>query len=220
MKRAFKYRFCPTDAQAAELVRTFGCVRLVYNKALEARADAWGREQRRVTYNDTSAMFTVWKKSDELAFLSEVSSVPLQQALRHLQNAFRNFLANRARHPRFKSRKKSRASDSAGRWFVSILVETNVDHHAPADAAVGIDAGVTALVTLSTGEKITNPRHEQRDRQRLARAMRTLARKGGDLPTGTRRAARWHVYMPASPTGDAISCTSSALDSSVRIKRS
>jgi putative transposase len=45
VKRAFKYRFHPTDEQAAELSRTFGCVRLVYNKALEERTRAWyGRE--------------------------------------------------------------------------------------------------------------------------------------------------------------------------------
>ncbi len=40
MKRAFKYRFYPTDAQAAELSRTFGCVRLVYNRALAERTAA------------------------------------------------------------------------------------------------------------------------------------------------------------------------------------
>ncbi|OKK03211.1 hypothetical protein AMK09_38355 [Streptomyces sp. CB02488] len=59
VKRAFKYRFYPTDSQAAELSRTFGCVRKVYDLALAAR-------------------------SEELAFLSEVSSVPLQQTRRHL----------------------------------------------------------------------------------------------------------------------------------------
>ena len=41
VKRAFKYRFYPTDAQAAELSRTFGCVRKVYNLALAARTEAW-----------------------------------------------------------------------------------------------------------------------------------------------------------------------------------
>jgi putative transposase len=41
VKRAFKYRFSPTDAQAAELSRTFGRVRKVYNMALEARTQAW-----------------------------------------------------------------------------------------------------------------------------------------------------------------------------------
>src|SRR6266536_6407739 len=50
-------------------------------------------------------MLTAWKKTEELAFLNEVSSVPLQQALRHLQAAFVAFWEGRARYPRFKSRK-------------------------------------------------------------------------------------------------------------------
>src|SRR6058998_2872148 len=95
VKRAFKYRFHPTDAQAAELSRTFGCVRKVYNLALAARTEAWTLRQERVNYNATSAMLTAWKKTDELAFLNEVSSVPLQQALRHLQAALSNFFAKR-----------------------------------------------------------------------------------------------------------------------------
>jgi putative transposase len=110
VKRAYKYRFYPTEQQRHELARTFGCVRLVYNKALEARTRAWHQEQRRVNYVETSAMLTGWKKTDELAFLNEVSSVPLQQALRHLQAAFTNFFAKRARYPRFRLRKKSRQS--------------------------------------------------------------------------------------------------------------
>jgi putative transposase len=44
----------------------------------------------------------------------------------------------------------------------------------PAD---GLDAGITSLVTLSTGEKVTNPRHERRDRARLALAQRRLSRQ-------------------------------------------
>ena len=110
MKRAFKYRFYPTDAQAAELSRTFGCVRLVYNRALDQRTTAWFTEQRRINYNQASAALTEWKKDPDLAFLNEVSSVLLQQGLRHLQTAFRNFFDKRARYPRFKSRKKSKAS--------------------------------------------------------------------------------------------------------------
>jgi putative transposase len=108
-KRAFKYRFYPTDAQAVELSRTFGCVRKVYNLALAARTQAWARQER-VNYNATSAMLTAWKKTEELVFLNDVSSVPLQQTLRHLQSAFTHFFARRAKYPRFKSRKKSRKS--------------------------------------------------------------------------------------------------------------
>lgn len=110
VKRAFKYRFYPTDEQATELSRTFGCVRLVYNKALEERSQAWDGEQRRISYTESSVALTEWKKTQEFAFLNEVSSVPLQQALRHLQSAFANFFAKRTKYPRFKSRKKAHAS--------------------------------------------------------------------------------------------------------------
>ncbi|CAM5227131.1 transposase [Streptomyces tanashiensis] len=106
VKRAFKYRFYPTNAQAAELLRTFGCVRKVYNLALAARTEAWARQER-INYNQTSAMLTAWKQTEELGYLSDVSSVPLQQTLRHLQAAFANFFGKRAKYPRFKSRKKS-----------------------------------------------------------------------------------------------------------------
>jgi putative transposase len=222
VKRAFKYRCYPTDEQAAEFARTFGCARLVYNRALEERTRAWYAEQRRMTYVDTSAALTQWKKTDDLAFLNEVSSVPLQQALRHLQAAFAAFFDKRAKYPRFKSRKKSKASaeytrsafkwrdgeltlakmggplaivwsrplpegaepstvtvsrDAAGRWFVSILCAGTITRLDPSDKAVGLDAGVTSLVTLSTGEKVTNPRHERRDRERLTKASKDLARK-------------------------------------------
>ncbi len=67
--------------------------------------------------------------------------------------------------------------DAAGRWFVSILVEEKIRPLPPVESSVGVDAGISALVTLSTGEKITNPGHERRDRRKLAKAQRALARK-------------------------------------------
>ncbi|MET7698679.1 RNA-guided endonuclease TnpB family protein [Streptomyces sp. NPDC005485] len=237
VKRAYRYRFYPTDEQAAELSRTFGCVRKVYNMALAARTEAWARQER-VNYNATSAMLTAWKKTEELVFLNEVSSVPLQQCLRHLQTAFTNFFGKRAKYPRFKSKKKSRKSaeyttsgfrfrdakltlakmtsaldivwhrplpegakpstvtvsqDSAGRWFVSLLCEDRAVKPLPANRkAVGVDVGLDHLLTLSTGEKIANPRHERRDRARLALAQRRLAKKArGD--GANRRKARQKV---------------------------
>jgi putative transposase len=125
VKRAFRFRFYPSEAQAAELSRTFGCVRKVYNLALQARTEAWAQRGERVGYGATSALLTAWKRTEELAFLGEGSSAPLQQALRHLQVGFSNFFAKRAQYPRFKSRKKSRASAeytrSAFRWRDGVL---------------------------------------------------------------------------------------------------
>ena len=66
VRRAFKYRFHPTDAQAAELSRTFGCVRKVYNLALAARTEAWARRER-VNYNQTSAMLTAATRASAVA---------------------------------------------------------------------------------------------------------------------------------------------------------
>ncbi|CUU57242.1 putative transposase [Parafrankia irregularis] len=67
--------------------------------------------------------------------------------------------------------------NSRGQYHVSILVEESISALPASVGRVGIDAGVTSLVTLSTGEKVPNPRHEQRDRERLAREQRALSRK-------------------------------------------
>ena len=105
MKRAYKFRFYPTSEQASELNRTFGCARLVWNKALAHRHAVYTTEKKSISYVQMDKVLNnEWKKSDDLAFLREVSSVPLQQTLRHQQAAFNNFFAKRARYPRFKSR--------------------------------------------------------------------------------------------------------------------
>jgi putative transposase len=104
-QKAFKYRFYPTPEQEALLRRTIGCTRLVYNRALSKRTQAWYERQERVGYVETSAMLTAWKKEEDLQFLNEVSSVPLQQGLRHLQGAFSNFFAGRAKYPNFKKKR-------------------------------------------------------------------------------------------------------------------
>ena len=107
INRAYKFRFYPTPEQEENLIRTWGCVRVVYNKALEERTTAWYERQESVSYADTSKMLTQWKNTKEFSFLRDVSSVPLQQSLRHLQTAFANFWGKRAKYPRFKSLKKS-----------------------------------------------------------------------------------------------------------------
>lgn len=67
--------------------------------------------------------------------------------------------------------------DSQGRYHISILVEEVITELPKNASVVGIDAGITTLYTLSTGEKITNPRHEKKDREKLSKAQRALSRK-------------------------------------------
>jgi putative transposase len=110
-QKAFNYRFYPTPEQETLLRRTMGCTRLVYNRALAARTEAWYGEQKRIGYVESSAMLTAWKKEDDLQFLSEVSCVPLQQGLRHLQTAFSNFFAGRTQYPNFKKKRNGGSAE-------------------------------------------------------------------------------------------------------------
>jgi putative transposase len=87
------------------LNRTFGCVRVVWNRTLAGRQARWQQDHQGTTYAQTDTALTALKKDPELAWLNEVSCVPLQQALRHQHQAFAAFFAKRARYPRFKSRR-------------------------------------------------------------------------------------------------------------------
>jgi putative transposase len=221
MQKAFKYRFYPTPEQETLLRCTIGCTRLVYNRALSERTQAWYERQERVGYIETSAMLTQWKKEEDFQFLNEVSCVPLQQGLRHLQGAFTNFFAGRAKYPNFKKKRNGGSAEftksafrfkdgqvflaksteglpirwsrklpagcepstitvklsPSGRWSVSLLVDTEIEPLPKSPNSIGIDLGITSLVALSTGEKISNPKGFKAKRAKLRRVQKTLSRK-------------------------------------------
>jgi putative transposase len=110
-ERAYKYRFLPMIEQENLWRRTMGCVRLVYNKALATKTEGWYERQERIDYKQTSSLLTGWKKTEDLNFLNEVSCVPLQQCLRHLQKAFANFWGKRAKYPRFKAKRNGGSAE-------------------------------------------------------------------------------------------------------------
>ena len=92
------------------LSRTFGCVRVVWNRTLAARHARYHAAGESTSYAETDRALTAMKRDPGLEFLSEVSAVPLQQCLRHQQAAFSGFFAGRARYPRFKSRQGRQAA--------------------------------------------------------------------------------------------------------------
>ena len=119
IKRAYRFRFYPTREQELNLAKTFGCTRFIYNYMLRQRTDAWFERKERVGYHETSAMLTAIKKTEEFAWLNDVSCVPVQQSLRHLQSAFGNFFAHRGRYPVFKKKLDSQFAEyttSAFKW--------------------------------------------------------------------------------------------------------
>ena len=102
MKVRYWFRFYPTKEQEQKLARVFGSCRYVYNRALRFRTDAWFERQEKVGYNQTSSELTKWKREEATKWLNEVSSVPTQQALRHLNNAFVRFFNKEGGYPSFK----------------------------------------------------------------------------------------------------------------------
>ena len=78
VQKAFKYRFFPTDAQAAQLAGTFGCARFVYNQALEYRSKSWQQEKKSIGYHDTALI----RRELEQAGFSDVAIETLAEQSR------------------------------------------------------------------------------------------------------------------------------------------
>ena len=104
MLKGIKFRIYPNEEQKQIIEQTYGCCRLIYNKALAMRKEAFENNEK-IGYKQTSAMLTELKSQEEFAFLKEADSVALQQALRDLDMSFSRFFKKYARYPRF--RKKS-----------------------------------------------------------------------------------------------------------------
>ena len=116
-KRAYKYRFYPTIEQEKILSQTFGCVRFVYNHILRWRTDEYFNSGNSINYNAASKQLTELKKNPEYQWLNDVSSVPVQQALRHQQTAFKNFWDGRAKYPTFKKKHNKQSATFATSAF-------------------------------------------------------------------------------------------------------
>jgi len=99
---AYKYRISPTEEQKVLLDKHFGCVRFLYNLALETKSTAYAGNKISLSYNELSAQLTDLKK--ECEWLREVNSQCLQMALRNLDNSFQNFFKGRASFPNFKKK--------------------------------------------------------------------------------------------------------------------
>jgi len=117
--RAYRYRFYPTPKQRELLAHTFGCVRVVYNKGLHLRQEGYIKNKEKIGYHATSASLTGWKKQEEYQWLNDVSAIPLQQSLRHLQKAYTNFFAGRSKYPKYKKKSSKQSAEftrAAFRW--------------------------------------------------------------------------------------------------------
>ncbi|MET8075265.1 RNA-guided endonuclease TnpB family protein [Streptomyces sp. NPDC005303] len=119
MQLRYAFRLYPEPGQRTALARAFGCARVVFNDAVRAREDARTAGLPFPKAAELSKrLITQARHTVERCWLGEVSSVVLQQALRDVEAAYRNFFASlkgerkgkRVGAPRFKSRKDTRQS--------------------------------------------------------------------------------------------------------------
>ncbi|MER5473138.1 RNA-guided endonuclease TnpB family protein [Streptomyces sp. NPDC002685] len=116
MQLRYSFRLYPSAGQRSALARALGCARVVFNDALRVREEARAAGLGFVTSAELSKNLTAAKKTPERAWLGEVSSVVLQQSLRDLDAAYRNFFDGlkgkrpRMGAPRFKSKRDNRQS--------------------------------------------------------------------------------------------------------------
>ena len=116
MQLRYTFRIYPSPGQRQSLARAFGCARVAYNDAIAARREAWADGERRLTDAEVSKRLTEAKRAPDRAWLGEVSSVVLQQAVADANTAHRNWLASLAGKrkgpklgsPRFRSRRDHR----------------------------------------------------------------------------------------------------------------
>ncbi|RNF41208.1 RNA-guided endonuclease TnpB family protein [Planococcus salinus] len=103
--RAYKFRLYPTNEQEQLLLKTFGCVRFVYNKMLAERKETYEKFKDNKELLKQQKFPTPAKYKTEFEWLKEVDSLALANAQLNLQKAYTNFFAGRAKFPKFKSRK-------------------------------------------------------------------------------------------------------------------
>ena len=100
----YKYRIYPNKIQENSINRIIGSCRFVYNHFLSVRRDQWNVNHKSINYTKTSSMLTELKRRDETKWLKEADSMALQESLKNLDMAYKNFFKKRAKYPRFKSK--------------------------------------------------------------------------------------------------------------------
>jgi len=90
INKAYRCRIYPTKEQTAQIERTFGACRWVFNLCLETKKAAWECEKKNLSQFDLCRQLTIWKQTTA-PWLYEVSNKALQQSIRDLDAAYKNF---------------------------------------------------------------------------------------------------------------------------------
>lgn len=102
--QAYKFQLRPKTGQESLMRRFAGCCRFVWNKALALEKETYENEGKRLGFSLLCKFLRDWKKENATSFLSEAHSQILQQVLKDLDRAYKNFFEKRAGFPRFKKK--------------------------------------------------------------------------------------------------------------------
>jgi len=216
MLYVYRFRFYPTKEQVEFLNRQIGHCRFVYNKLVEIAKENFEKEGKKWNYYKYKKLLP--KLKDEFPFLKEANSQSLQEAVKWLDRAFKNFFKGLAKFPKFKSKKRVNSVSilqhfrieenkikipklktpikfkkhreiegkvrsvsitklPSGKFYLNVLVDREIEPLPKVDKVVAIDVGLTHFCTLSTGEKIENPRHLLKTEEKRKKLQRKLSRK-------------------------------------------
>lgn len=224
MLKAYKYRIYPTKEQEIIINKSIGCCRFVFNHYLSKRIDKYKESEKSLSYNDNANDLKNLKK--EYEWLKEVDSVSLQQTLKDLDQAYKNFFrrvkqGGKVGFPKFKSKKNNKQSyrtqytnnnieikdsriklpklkwvkfansrqfvgkiknatiskTNSGKYFVSVLVDTENFKLIPSENKVGIDLGLKEFAITSDGVIYHNPKFLRSLEYKIKFQQRALSRK-------------------------------------------
>ncbi|NLY64660.1 MAG: IS200/IS605 family element transposase accessory protein TnpB [Alcaligenaceae bacterium] len=110
MLKAYKYRIYPNKEQQVLMEKHFGCVRFVYNWALALQNSYYIANGQSLSRSEIQSQLVAKKKDKDFAWLNEVNSQSLLNALLNVHTAFIHFFKGRTGHPRFKAKHYSARS--------------------------------------------------------------------------------------------------------------
>lgn len=222
MLKAYKYRIYPNDEQKAQIAKTFGCCRFVYNQTLSYRKKAYEQDKKSVSKIDCNNYCNRELKKD-YEWLKKVDKFALTNAIYNMDAAYQKFFKEHAGYPKFKSKHDSHKSYTtnftngniavdfeggkiklpklkavkaklhrgfsgqiksvtvsqvpSGKYYVSILVETEHMELPHTNQNIGIDLGIKDLCITSDGKKYKNIKTIKKYEKKIVKLQRQLAHK-------------------------------------------
>ena len=105
MLKSYKYKLKPNEEQIVLLNKHFGSIRFIYNYCLNERKREYETNKNTINYYDNARDLTKLKQSEEYSWLNEINSQSLQDSLKNLETAYKNFFRFKKGFPKFKSKK-------------------------------------------------------------------------------------------------------------------